>query len=100
MLHRITLLVILGMLILNLAACQEQAPKEEKPAAAAPTKAAESAGPFYELTKDTITDKPEWTSRNIVVLGAKLGDRTTNVDKKFGSLNKTTVLAEDYFTTY
>jgi len=109
MLNRLNLLVLLASLTAGLTACGElgPAPKpadepvktEAKPAAAA-------EGPYYEITKDEITSHPDWTSRNITVMGKKIGDKTVdkNVDllaKTFGAqLGDTKVLTEEYLTYY
>ena len=50
-------------------------------------KPAEENVPVYELTKDDITSHEGWTSRNISVLGAKIGDKTTTVEKNFGAVD-------------
>ena len=103
MLNRLPLFVVFGTMIVALASCDvPTASKEaEEPKAEAP-KAPPVEGPFYELTKDDITSNPEWTSRNIMVMGAKLGDKTTDVaPKNVGEqLGKTNVLQDEYQTYY
>lgn len=83
MFRRFTLSAILGVLILTVASCAEEA-KEETPAPAADTMPAEPEGPFYELTKDEITSHADWTSKNITYKGVKLGDKSTNFEEKVG----------------
>jgi predicted small lipoprotein YifL len=105
MLNRLKLFVVLGSLTASLVACGElgPAPKPaDEPAKAETPKPAAAEGPFYELTKDEITSHPDWTSRNIMLLGAKLGDKTNDVaPKSFGpQLGETHVLAEEYLTYY
>jgi hypothetical protein len=105
MLNRLTLFLILGTLTLGLASCGEFSapPKEaDEPAKAAAPKPPEPDGPYYELTKDEITSHPDWSSRNIMVMGTKLGEKTTDVAvKNFGEqMGKTNVLAEEYQTYY
>jgi len=92
MFNRVMLLALIS--VLCLAGCgggEEQQPAQ--PAAApAPAKKAEEAVPVYELTKDNITSHEGWTSRNISVLGAKIGDRTTSIEKNLGKLDNTRTL--------
>jgi hypothetical protein len=91
------LFVILSMLILCLAGCGggEEKKSDQPPAAAAPTPAAKPAEenvPVYELTKDDITSHPGWTSRNISLLGVKIGDKTREVEKNLGAVENTRTL--------
>jgi hypothetical protein len=104
MLNRLTLFVVFGTITLGLSACGESpAPAKEAdaPKAEAP-KAAAVEGPYYELTKDTITSNPDWNSRNVMVMGIKLGDKTNDVaEKNLGAqMGKTNVLADEYQTYY
>jgi hypothetical protein len=101
MFNRILVFAVLGMLVLCLSGCA--APEETKPAgesAAPPPKPVEEKVPIYELTKDEITSHPGWTSRNISVLGVKLGDRTREVEKNLGPVENTRTLPEDYLTIH
>src|SRR5262245_39353565 len=102
MFKRVLLFVVLSSLTLTLAGCGGA--EETKPAAqqeaAPPPKPAEEQVPVYEITKDDITSHPGWTSRNISVLGVKLGDKTNQVQKNFGDLENTRTLPEDYLTVY
>jgi hypothetical protein len=107
MFTRVMLFALLGMLILCLAGCgggEEQ--KQASQPAAAPAKPAEENVPVYELTKDDITSHEGWTSRNISVLGARVGDKTTSVEKAFGpvdnsrTLQKTETEPPLYLTVY
>jgi len=108
MVNRFTLFVILGSLATALTACGElgPAPKPADEPVKAETKPAVADGPYYDLTKDEITSHPDWTSRNIAVMGMKIGDKTVdkNVDllaKNFGAqLGDTKILAEEYLTYY
>jgi hypothetical protein len=90
------------MLFLGLVGCSAPPPPadqaEETEAAPAPAPVEEV--PLYELTRDDITTHPDWTSRNITILGAKLGDRTRDVEKNFGALDNTRTLTDDYLTIY
>ena len=89
MFNRAMLLAFLSML-LCLAGCGggEEQKQESQPAAVAPApKPAEENVPVYELTKDDITSHEGWTSRNISVLGAKIGDKTTTIEKNFGAVD-------------
>jgi len=104
MLTRFTLFLLSVTLLLSLTACGELAPLPKEDAQTAPAaapKPAEPAGPYYELTKDEITSHPDWTSKNITVLGVKIGDTTPTVVKSFGTqMGETKVLAEDYLSYY
>ena len=80
MFRRVTLLALFSMLILSLLGCAAPEPAEEA-AEPAPAPAPVEEVPLYELTKDDITSHPDWTSRNITILGVKLGDRTRDVEK-------------------
>jgi hypothetical protein len=104
MFKRVLVFAVLGWFILSLAGCGGA--EETKPAPAAETKAtpppkpAEENVPIYELTKDEITSHPGWTSRNISVLGVKLGDKTRDVEKNLGAVDNSRTLPEDYLTIH
>ena len=104
MLNRVMLLVVFSTLILCLAGCggDEEKKAESAPAAAAPAPAPkpEEKVEIYELTKDDIMSHSGWTSKNISVLGVKLGDRTREVEKNLGNVENTRTLTEDYLTVY
>ena len=79
MFNRVMLLAGLGMLILCLAGCgggeEKKAESTPQPAAAPPpAPKPEENLPVYEITKDDILSHDGWTSRNISVLGVKIGD--------------------------
>jgi len=96
------LLALASLLLFSLAACgpaPAPAPAEPEPAAAAPAEAAPPAV-LYELTSDDITTHPDWTSANVKILGAKIGDKTNDVIKNFGEQDNTRTLAEEYLTVY
>jgi hypothetical protein len=101
---RVTLLALISLLVLSLAGCGgEPAPEEKKAEAPAPAEKKEEPPPvIYELTKDNLLDHPDWTSRNVSVLGAKLGDMTRNVEKDFGKMDNTRTLQDvkEYLTIY
>jgi len=102
MLNRLTLFLVFGTITLGLTACGETAPPKEadEPKAEAP-KAAAVEGPYYDLTKDAITSQADWTSRNVTVMGTKLGDKVEVAVKNFGAqLGDTKVLADEYLTYY
>jgi hypothetical protein len=101
MLNRLPLFVVFGTMIVGLASCGAAAPPAEEPKAEAP-KAPPVEGPFYELTKEVLTDKPDWNSRNITVMGVKLGDKTTEVaGKNLGDqMAPANVLQDEYQTYY
>jgi len=102
---RLTLLALVSLLILSLASCgSEPAPTEQKAATPAPAQPKKEEPPpaIYELTKDNILDHPDWTSRNIAIHGAKIGDITRNVEKDFGKMENTRTLQDtkEYLTIY
>ena len=101
MLIRTALAAMLGLTLLGVQGCAPVPTEKSEPAPVA-AKAAEPQGPYYELTKDDLSSHPDWTSRNITILGAKLGDVTKNVEKNFGpsdtSLTRNT--GQDYLTVY
>ncbi|MBI2150313.1 MAG: hypothetical protein HYU27_06875 [Acidobacteria bacterium] len=96
MLNRATLLAVISMFILGLAGCGGgEETKEAQPAAAPaapPPPKAEEKVEIHELTKDDITSYKDWTSRNISILGAKIGDKTRDMEKEFGKLDNTRTL--------
>ena len=109
MFTRVMLFALLSMLILCLAGCgggEEQKQASQPAAASAPAKPAEENVPVYELTKDDITSHEGWTSRNISVLGARIGDKTTSVEKAFGPVDNSRTLPKTenepayYLTVY
>jgi hypothetical protein len=100
---RVTFFALFSMFVLCLAGCaggEETKPESQAAAAPAPPPKAEEKVEIYELTKDTITDKKDWTSRNIGILGAKIGDRTRDIEKDFGKLDNTRTTPEEYLTIY
>jgi hypothetical protein len=104
MFNRVMLLAFSSMLILCLAGCgggeTPQATTPQPAAQAAAPKAAEPPVELYELTKDNITSHKDWTSRNITILGTKIGDSTRAVEKNFGTLDNTRTTPEEYLTIY
>ena len=101
MFNRVMLLTLVSTLILSLAGCgappaqqaEKAAPAEAPPPPPAPE-------PVYELTKDDITGHSDWTSRNVSILGVKLGDVTRNLTKNLGDVENTRTLPEDYLTIH
>jgi hypothetical protein len=103
MFNRVTLLAFFSMFILCLAGCggaEEAKPESQAAATPPPPPKVEEKVDIYELTKDTITDKKDWTSRNISILDAKIGDRTRDIEKNFGKLDNTRTTPDEYLTIY
>ena len=103
MFNRVMLLALVSTLILSLAGCGgEPAQQATQPVAAAPAEPAPppKPEPTYELTKDDITGHSDWTSRNVSILGVKLGDKTNSVTKQLGDVENTRTLPEDYLTVH
>jgi len=99
MFNRVMLLVVFSTLILCLAGCGGDEEKKAEPAPA-PAPKPEEKVVVYELTKDDIMSHDGWTSKNISILGVKLGDRTREVEKNLGNVENTRTLTEDYLTVY
>jgi len=103
MLNRLNRFVLLATLTAGLTACGEPAPKPaDEPAKTEAKPAPVAEGPYYEITKDEITSHPDWTSRNIALMGTKIGDKTVDVVvKNLGpQLGDTKVLTDEYLTYY
>jgi hypothetical protein len=98
MFTRVMLFAVFSMLILCLAGCgggEEQKTESKEPPAATSAPAAKPAEenvPVYELTKDDITTHAGWTSRNVSLLGIKIGDKTREVEKNLGAVENTRTL--------
>jgi len=100
---RVTLLALAGILSVSLAGCGGEPSQQEQKAAAAPApeiKKDEPPPPLYDITKESLTSHPDWTSKNVEILGAKIGDKTTSVQNNFGKLDNTRTLPDDYLTIY
>jgi hypothetical protein len=95
MFRRLMLSAILGALTLTVASCAEETKDEPAPTAVA-EKPAEPEGPFYELTKDEITSHADWTSKNIMYKGVKIGDKSKNFDEKVGKFAGTDPVGTQY----
>jgi hypothetical protein len=102
MFKRFALLALAGVLSFSLASCGSE-PQQEQKATAAPApepKKEEPPAPAYDITKESLTDHQDWTSKNVAILGAKIGDITRNVEKNFGKLDNTRTLPDAYLTIY
>ena len=99
MLKRVMLCGLLGVAVVALVACApppEPAAVEEEPAPPPPP-----PPPVYELTEvDIIAEEPQFTSRNIAILGVKVGDVTNEVGDLLGDIDNTITLEDDYKTAY
>jgi hypothetical protein len=102
MFNRVLLVTLVSTVILSLAGCGGGQPAQQatEQAAPAPPPPPPKPEPVYELTKDDITSHSDWTSRNISILGVKLGDRTREVEKSLGNVENTRTLPEDYLTVH
>src|SRR5438093_138967 len=104
MFNRVMLVAVFSMLIRCLAGCGGEEKKTEsapQPAAEpAPAPKPEEKVPVYELTKEDLTTHEGWTSRNVSILGVKLGDRTRDVEKNLGNVENARTLPETYLPVY
>jgi hypothetical protein len=105
MFNRLMLFAMLGMLMLFMAGCGEDTKPAAQPEVAPAPKAVEQKLPVYELTKDEITKNEGWTGRNVSILGAKIGDKTREVEKNLGTMENTRTLKDEqnnneYLTVY
>jgi len=100
MLKRLTLVGFISIFVLSMAACGPAAevPETEEEAAAPPP---EPPPPVYELTEVALLEEaPDFTSKNISVLGVKVGDVTRQIEESLGELVNTRTSEEDYITAY
>src|SRR2546426_2640993 len=100
MFNREMLGAVLAMLTLCRAGCGGEKKKTEPAPKPAPAPKPEEKVPVEELTKEDLTTHEGWTSRNVSILGVKLGDRTRDVEKNLGNVENTRTLPEDYLTVY
>ena len=98
MFKRLTLSATIGALFL-VSACAEAPKTEEAPPPAADAAPEKVEGPYYELTKDEVTSHADWTSMNLKFKGAKIGDKTTAVEKSLGKADKTEPIGADHYRT-
>ena len=84
MLNRLTLFVIFGTITLGLGRMRRSSapPKEADEPEGRSTQSRAAEGPYYDLTKEAITSHADWSSRNVMVMGTKLGDKTVDVAVK------------------
>ena len=103
MFKRVLVFAVLSIFVLFLTGCggEAEAPKQAAQETPAPApKPTEEAVPVYELTKDSITSHEGWTSRNISILGMKIGDKTQGIEKSLGAVENSRTLPEDYLTIH
>ena len=100
--NSLTSLSVLMLLVLTLSC--SQSPQQPAPASSSPEGAKSTPPPqevkLYDVSKDDITAIPDITSRNISVLGVKLGDRTRDVDRLLGKPIKMESLPKLYRSAY
>lgn len=98
MLEKIAFLGFLGIVAFGMVACgpaPEPVAEEEAPPPPPPPP------PVYELTDvDIVSEEPDFTSRNISVLGVKVGDITNDVGDALGEIDNTRTDVDDYITAY
>lgn len=100
MLNKLSLCAIACTLILAIAGCGPAPQQQDTTAAPAEKPREEPPAPVYEITKDSITDKADWTSKNVAIMGLKVGDRTNDKGKALGEIDNSRTLAEEYLTIY
>jgi hypothetical protein len=103
MFNKVLSFLAVGVLAASLSGCggAEETNQAEAPAAAPAPPPVEEKGPVYELTKEDITSHEGWTSRNISILGLKIGDRVRDVEKNLGKADDVPQnLFEEYLTMY
>ncbi len=97
MLKQMALLGFLSILAMGMVACApppEPVVEEEPPPPPPPP-------PVFELTEvDLTVEEPDFTSRNISVLGVKVGDRTNDAGGALGEIANTRTDVDDYITAY
>jgi hypothetical protein len=95
------LLLVLTVFVVCLSGCAAEEKPAETAAPAPAPKPVEEQVPVYELTKDDVTSHEGWTSRNISIMGLKLGDRTTkDIEKYLGAVENSRTLPEEYLTIH
>jgi hypothetical protein len=98
MLKQIAFFSVMSIMVLGVVACgpaPEPVAEEEPPPPPPPPP------PVYELTEvDLVAEEPDFTSRNISVLGVKVGDRTNDVGDALGDIDNTNSDADHYITAY
>jgi hypothetical protein len=100
---RVMLFGLLCVLVLGPAGCapaEEPVAEPAEPDEASPPPS--TSAPTFELTEVAISEElPDFTSRNVTVLGVQVGDITNNVAGNLGEqFGETVVGAQDYLTVY
>lgn len=99
MFRRVTLSAALSVLILAVSCAEAPTTEEAPPQPTADSAPEKVEGPYYELTKDDVTSHPDWTSMNLKFRGAKIGDKTTAVEKDLGKVDKSEMVGPDHYRT-
>lgn len=90
-------LLALGCAALALGCASPEPPAEEAPPAPPPS----PPPPVYDITEVDITvEEPGFTSRNMSLLGFKLGDMTTTMGDNLGTVDNTVTLATEYLSDF
>jgi len=98
MLTRLMLYGLIGVTAVATVAC---GPAPEPPAVEEEAPPPPPPPPIYELTEVDITEEqPDFTSRNISVLGVQIGDTTRDVEGALGEIINSSTAPEDYVTAY
>jgi hypothetical protein len=96
MIRTLTLSAALGVLVLA-GSCAEEPKADEAPAADKAPAPEKVEGPYYELTKDEVTSHPDWTSMNVKLKGARIGDKGPVIEKTLGTADKIEPVGTEHY---